>query len=342
MKKRKASPRVLFILKFRQGYDEKPEYSNGYFSSGLFWSAKFVVDMLVAAGIDAQLVQVVDNNDIDREVSKADPDIVIIEALWVVPEKFDILKKLHPKVRWIVRLHSNMPFLAQEGIAIAWIKEYDARGVEIAANERRIVGELHSVIRHPAIYLPNYYPLMPITARKSNDAQHIHIASYGAVRPLKNQLLQATAAIRFADENNLVLHFHVNGTRIEAGGKSVLANLKSLFTGMPHFLVEDEWVSHSDFLKNLVRIDIGMQVSLSETFSIVAADMVSVGIPIVVSPEIGWAAAISKVDAANSDSVVSGLARADNFRCLNIKLNRRRLTAFDKQSKKTWLDFLED
>ena len=93
--------RVLFICKKRHIYSQQTQTN---ISSGLYNSAKFVVDMLQNNMIDAKLVDVIDNNCIDKEVAKYRPTHVIIEALWVTPDKFDILQKLHPRVKWIIRL----------------------------------------------------------------------------------------------------------------------------------------------------------------------------------------------------------------------------------------------
>ena len=91
--------KVLFILKKR-----KSSHSNySVVSSGLFNSANFVSDMLNKNGIESHLVEVIDNNCIDREVTQYKPTHVIIEALWVVPSKFEVLTKLHPNVEWIIR-----------------------------------------------------------------------------------------------------------------------------------------------------------------------------------------------------------------------------------------------
>ena len=116
-RKSKNSPKILFILKKRN--ESWGCYGNGSaqggYPSGLLNSATFVKDMLNDLGFVAELVEVVDNDCIDREVTKARPDIVIIEALWVVPPKFSVLAKLHPKVKWVIRNHSEIPFLSMEG-----------------------------------------------------------------------------------------------------------------------------------------------------------------------------------------------------------------------------------
>jgi hypothetical protein len=342
--------RILFILKFRQGYDgaysAKPTYSDNqsyssYFSSGLFWSAKFVVDMLVASGVEAKLVQVVDNNDIDREVTLYKPTTVIIEALWVVPEKFDVLIPLHPEIQWIVRLHSNIPFLANEGIAVSWIKGYAARGVEVAVNSRRMLKDVRTILcsanlPESVMYLPNYYPVGKKTVVENHWKNDLHVGCFGAIRPLKNQLIQAVAAMRLADELGKTLHFYINATRVEAG-ENVLKNLRALFEGTNHGLYERRWMSHRDFLEDLKHLDIGLQVSFSETFSIVSADMVSVGLPVVTSSEVEWIANASKANSTDSSSIVCAMKTALAFGRMLVAINRAFLKDFSRLTRKIWL-----
>jgi len=93
--------KVLFILKRREDYNGIIHSQIGL-STGLYNSASFVNDMLKAYKIESNLAVVIDNNDIDREVSKYKPTHVVIEALWVTPSKFAVLEKLHPNVKVIM------------------------------------------------------------------------------------------------------------------------------------------------------------------------------------------------------------------------------------------------
>ena len=126
--------RILFILKRREDFIPIKHSPLGL-STGLYNSAKFMQEMLVNSGVDAEIEVAIDNNCIDRLVSRHKPTHVILEALWVVPSKFAVLTKLHPTVKWIVRLHSELPFMSGEGIAMDWLGDYsDFANIVIGIN----------------------------------------------------------------------------------------------------------------------------------------------------------------------------------------------------------------
>lgn len=332
--------RVLTICKKNEIYGF---VSNTRRSSGLYNSTRFIVHALQNYGIQAKIVEVQDSNDIDREVHNYKPTLVIIQALWVVPAKFDVLKKLHPKVKWYCHLHSNMPFLAMEGIAMDWCAEYVKRGIHLIANSHASYRALLSVIPHHAItFLPNVYWGKPRKAHVHHPrAKELHIGCFGAVRPLKNHLLQAMAAIRFANEQGLPLHFYINATRVETGGQPVLKNLRGLFHHLPkHKLVELHWCEPEEFIEILHhKIDIGMQVSLTETFSVVSADYTTAGIPMVLSKEITWAHPKNKALDDSIDSIVHVMKKVWKSKCL-IRKNQRLLINHGKKASLIWAKFV--
>lgn len=331
--------KILFICK------KNDLYGFSYYcrrSSGLFNSTRFIVEALEDHGICARIVEVCDNNDIDREVHKHKPDRVVIEALWVVPEKFKILKKLHPHVSWWIHLHSHMPFLALEGIAMAWLDDYAKLGVNVIANSEDAYSSLQTVINHHRlVYLPNIYLTETRKPVHHKESTFIHIACYGALRPLKNHMIQALAAVKFAREIGKWLCFHINGTRVE-GGASVLKNLKEFFERQhDSALILDDWYEPEAFIEMLhERIDIGMQVSLSETFNVVSADYVTAGLPIVVSDEVKWASWWSKADPQCIDNIVHNLHRAYGNNLL-VKWNQHLLKSNSESAQRIWLNWAE-
>jgi hypothetical protein len=148
-------PRIQFILKKNETYGFT-HYCRR--SSGLWNSVSYITDALRECGFSVDQVEVLDNNDIDRNVTRFKPAVCIIEALWVVPEKFDVLKKLHPHVDWFVHMHSGLAFLSLDGIAVSWIKGYAERGVGILANSKDTFEAFHSIVPEYLLYfLPNVY-----------------------------------------------------------------------------------------------------------------------------------------------------------------------------------------
>lgn len=330
--------KVLFILKAGQGYG-----TNGYvYGKGLEITVRFFVDMLNEMSIEAKAVVVNDNNDIDREVTAYQPTHVFIEALWVVPEKFDILQQLHPTVTWIVSLHSEVAFLAQEGIAMEWILQYVQKpNVYVSVNEQKAALVLQDLTGGEKILLlPNFYPyVIPRWAPDPNESI-LNIGCFGAIRPLKNQLIQAVAAIELAKEYGAHLRFHINSTRVELGGESVLRNIRALFAGGGNELIEHPWLEHQDFLDLVRTMDLSMQLSFSETFNVVTADGVATGTPVLASGTIDWLSSESQTSVDKVDAIVLAmdnvLSNVDTITAQNKAL----LDARSIAAAYVWRDYL--
>ncbi len=338
--------RILFIL--RKSAKVKT-YSQGSF--GLSNSAQFVVNKLKTLGYDVGIVQVDDANQIDKEVTQFKADIVILEALWVTPVKLAELLRIHAGRRWIVRIHSKAAFLAMEGIAMEWIMGYNHindiyNNLIISCNNEQFNTDINAVMRLDSIYLPNiYHPLFPPFHKPLEDDGYrpVNIGCFGAIRPLKNQFQQAIAAILFGDKIKRVIHFHINGTRLEQLGNNVERNIRGLFNSTPHELVEHDWYSHREFLTELVpRMDLGMQVSFTESFNIVTADFVYAGVPIVVSHDVEWMPSFTKVDPNDTNAIVRKLEVFWKTRtgCAN-PVVRQALADYNNYAAVVWQNELE-
>lgn len=352
-----SAPRVLFALKRREDFSLDPaSYSATGVSSGLYNSASLVAEMLQTEGIEARVQVLEDYNKIDREVTRYKPTHVIIEALWVIPTKFDVLTRLHPRVKWVVRVHSHTPFLANEGIAINWLMEYfKYPNVYISANDDRMVNELKLIYQQlgygapyvdtKVIYLPNFYNLKDSKNGKRIDKTKntISVGCFGAVRPLKNQLLQAIAAVEFAVNLDKKLNFQINVGRLEQNGNSVYNNIRSMFDGLStagHTLTERLWTTHDQFLSAVGSVDIGMQVSMTETFNIVAADFIHEGVPVVTSNEVPWVSSWWVADPNDKNDMVEKLHRTYNHSSFNAWMNRNNLRHYVNGARDEWLNFL--
>ena len=294
--------------------------------------------MLPSEGHRAKLVEAIDGNSIDALVAKNRPHRVVIEAIWVTPTKMAELQRLWPKVKWTIRIHSEIPFLANEGMSIKWISQYFKQGIEVSFNSLQTTEDFDVFCgsgKHS--YLPNYYPLRkPRPKRPESDM--LNIGCFGAIRPLKNQLIQAFAAVEFARILKKNLVFHMNGSRIEQNGSNNLKNITALFEETRGTLTLHPWMDHEDFLELIANMDLCLAVSLSESFCIVASDAVSMGVPLVGSEAIGWLPKRSRAKVDSVQSIVETMNRADYT---NVIMNHAALEMYTEETVEHWNRWIE-
>jgi hypothetical protein len=339
-----TNKRILFICKKR--------IDSYGISFGLLNSASFIANALKEKGFDTKVVCVFDGNCIEREVFSYKPAYVIIHALWVIPSKIKTLIEKYKETKWIIRIHSQLPFIANEGIAFDWINKLNDlsscyENILISGNNKVFSEDLNK-LNVKNVYLPNiYHPSdeLPDVKYIKRDDGYIDIGCFGALRPMKNHLIQAVAAIDFANKNKKKLKFHINGDRIEQHGDQPLKNIRAVFENSYHELIEHEWMTHLEFISLIKTMDIGMQVSFSESFNIVAADFVNNKIPIVVSDEINWLPYFTKAKTTSTHSITRKLNF--NYHLNNIMfdliafLNKIKLKKYNSEAIKTWLEFLK-
>ena len=341
--------KILFICKKRiDGYGK---------SFGLLNSANFISNFFNDHNIQSKVVTVIDSNSIDKEATEYNASHVFIEALFVSPEKMREILSIprHFKRKWIVRIHSRIPFLANEGNAIKLISGYSKlqecfNNLFIAPNDYETAMDFKKLFRDKWFYLPNIYKATEYSFKetKKNNNHILNIGCFGAIRPMKNNLIQAVAAIEYAKISKKILKFHINADRIEQNGDPVLKNIRELFKnvkGNENFLrfelVEHPWLCHRDFIELVRKMDIGLQVSLSESFNIVAADFVSNGIPVVTSPEVRWMNFLYKADANSSESIVNTLDFAMSVKHTGFhNINKINLSVNNYFASIKWLSFI--
>jgi len=353
----RRTPRILILLK------KNYVYGSHTTKVGLQNSVELLAAGLREIGMEVITAICEDGNSIDREVHRNKPNICILEALWYTPEKLLELQKLHPRVLFISRINSKIPFLAMEGMSIGWLAAYlkgnfavKQPNVIIGVNNAQCSDDLESVniFNH---YLPNIYPgLTPRTVGNGEkllqeisftlDISHehcsdtIHIGCFGAVRPLKNQLIQAVAAIRWADEQGLKLVFHMNTERLEQKGEEPLKNIRALFAANPsHILLEHGWLDHIEFLQLVGTMNINLQVSYTESFNIVTADSVSQSVPVIVSHDIDWMPDMCKADPNDSRDIARKMDIVYRHKSYAMRKTIGALNTYNQEALVVWKNF---
>jgi hypothetical protein len=343
--------KILFILK-------KRVYSNiNVKSYGLINSSTHIASFLnTLRGIETKVVAVVDANGIDKEVHEYKPDMVVIEALWVTGEKMKKLIEMNKynHIKWVVRIHSDIGYLSAETFALKYVNDYialDKINLFIAPNNEEFTKYLVNAIKYDFTYLPNVI----ITNTKKdnienkNNSNVMNIGCFGALRLLKNLAFQALCAIKAADILGKTLHFHVTLTKIDGYDDEhqirlnpVLKNLEEIFANSRHELVKHEWKENNEFQHLIKKMDIGMQLSFSESFNIVTADFINNNKLILVSETIDWMPCIFKTSTIEYDEVTKKIIYMYEHR-YSRRLNRlmhKSLDNYNIKAEKIWLDFI--
>lgn len=128
----------------------------------------------------------------------------------------------------------------------------------------------------------------------------------------------------------------MNTSRVEQSGEGVLKNIRALFENNKHELIEHGWKERSDFLHTVSHMDIGLQVSLSESFNIISADFVHENVPIVVGTTIDWMPDSQKVNPENLEDIVAAMEDSLDNRISVVRKSIKALKKYNENALDTW------
>lgn len=287
---------------------------------------------MIAESISKVTLIPVDNFDhVKLAVQRFKPKKVIVEALWMSVDNFKLLKNQFPNVKFYVHIHSNIPFLSSEPHSFETFRVLKEIGVGLIFNDYRSASAFPESIHLPNIYSGKMHPI-----KHSSDPNIINVICAGSMRAMKNHSVQALAAIMYADSLGKKLRFHCNLNRFE--GENMTPALVAIFKMHPkHELVSIPWMNHKEFVEFLTTMHMGMQVSLSESFNIVAADYVAAGIPMVVSEEIEWADSECWVPTGDP-KIISLIMNRVKY---SVENNRSSLSIHNHEAIKKWENFCD-
>jgi hypothetical protein len=99
----------------------------------------------------------------------------------------------------------------------------------------------------------------------------------------------AGAALEIHEELKMDTEFWVSTGRVD-GGNSILESVRGLVSGIPGFTLKElKWTTWPNFRALVRKMHLMIQVSYTESFNMVTADGIAVGVPSVVSGAIPWA-----------------------------------------------------
>jgi glycosyltransferase involved in cell wall biosynthesis len=265
---------------------------------GLGVAALANADYLNARGEDAIVLPVRHNIDIVREISdyakehKNSLTHAVISAPWLSTRDTAAIVEHFPTIQFVVVSHSNVGFLQADPSGIRLLRDYielthKHDNLSIGGNSSRFCNWVSEAYNTHVVLLPNMYPIYNSIERVKHEG--IRIGSFGAIRPLKNQLTAAAAAIIIGRRSGAPVEFHLSAGREEGGGNIVLNAIQQMTHDLPDFkLVLDGWRGWHEFREIVADMDLLIHPSYTESFNMVTADGVSQGIPVVGSEAIYW------------------------------------------------------
>jgi hypothetical protein len=221
---------------------------------------------------------------------------VVISAPWLPTADLAALAMLFHQVDFTVVSHSNVGFLQADPNGITLLREAGdlqtgTINCHIGANSRKFVRWWQDVYEQPMRWLPNMYDLNSSLSGPQawQRGAVLRIGSFGAIRPLKNLLTAGAAALEMSSRLKTDLEFHISAGRAEGGGDTVLRGLMAMYASLPNAtVVQDGWSSWPAFRRTVRAMHLLLQPSYTESFSMVTADGIAEGVPVVGSDAIDW------------------------------------------------------
>ncbi len=249
-----------------------------------------------AVGSGQELLELLDD---DRQTATLAHHVaithVVVSAPWIATAELARMAHKHPDVEFSVLSHSNVGFLQADPRAIALLREgadleRAMPNFHIAANAESLRDWWQAAYQTPMQLLPNMYPFQSTRNRRTWSGGTLRIGCFCAIRPYKNVLTAAAAALEVGVRLRASdLEFWISGGRTEGGG-TIAEAIHQMYVNVPRAkVVANQWESWPQFLGTVGSMDLLMQPSYTETFNMVTADGISRGVPSVVSESIAWA-----------------------------------------------------
>lgn len=247
-----------------------------------------------------------DDQELLHLVKCHDSRVVMLQAPTFMP---DTLMELIGTGRYVnLVIHSTISFLQVEEEAFANIQRYMAiKSANFSISNPCLyeVDGFKSYARCEVFYLPNTFNKQmdsksDIAARRIEKAcleNIIRIGIFCAYRPFKNIMTQITACNLLQKQMGIKVELHMFGSNER---NPVYRNALQLLDNMQIRCVLHENCANDKLYEILQDIDIGLQVSYSETFSYILCEHMMLGTPTVSSTTVPFANRIAEFNDATS------------------------------------------
>ena len=317
---------------------------------GLHVAGFSTAKVLEADGFDVTVFPVRHNVDIVESVdhyneTHAEPIThIVISAPWLSVWDLEALLINFHSTQFVVLSHSNVGFLQADPDGVYLLRQYMELSrrypnLKVGGNSARFVDWMRDAYGYDAVLLPNLYSLENCKPDRRWDfgAPVLNIGAFGAVRPYKNLMTAAAAAVVISKQLFVPVNFHITYGG-ESDSTGIVSAIEQMLANTRVKLVAHRWEFWDKFVELVGSMDLLLQPSYTESFNMVTADGVFMGIPSVVSSAISWAPGQWKADSDNATEIarvglrllIEGTAEA----------GRRALRNHNESSLHYWQKFL--
>lgn len=263
--------------------------------SGVMVSVKHLKNNLDAAGFTTDVCYYADDADLLEKVRTSDYKCINLHVPSFSDETLEQLLGMHENI--ILSIHSTICNLQTEGDAFSRLLRLGnsrIRNLRFTCPSLVECEGLNAVTEGNYIYLPNTfsYPVSEaeILHRISSKCQiwnrPLRISLFCEYRPMKNILTQVAAVAKFTQLYNRPVELHV----FSPGNPSpIFENMVNICRYTGTNLIVHERMCNEECFRLQGSMDIGLQVSLSETLSYVAFEQMIQGVPVIGSDSIPFA-----------------------------------------------------
>ncbi len=237
---------------------------------------------------------------------------VVISAPWLSLHDMRNLLTEFSDIQFVVLSHSNVGFLQADPCGMELLRKYhelseEFSNIRVGGNSEKFVRWMRRAYGEGFVLLPNLYPLGPQIEKDWKGVGPIKIGAFGAIRPEKNFMTAAAAAVALASELGIEVELHMSEGG--EGERSLTAPAIDQMCEGKITVIRHPWMYWDDFVKLVGQMDVMIQVSYTESFNMITADGISVGVPSAVSPAIYWAPPSWKADPDDANEVLTVMKR---------------------------------
>lgn len=331
-------------------------YWSGYSSVGLHVAAVKTAEELRRHGIHVDVIGVKDNVELFEQICYIDIKRkerghgplthIVIMAPWITPLDLQALIKWFPNKEFTVKSHCNVAALYGDYRGIGNFRNYadlmnDFPNLFISGNSGSFTSWFAEAYGVNTFLLPDLYPVHHVDRDETSHAPHLRLGSFGALRPEKNIPSAVAAGILIQQRLQVPVSFHIN-IGGESKGKEIIHTIDEMSQGIPGFtVVKHKWMPWSQFTNLVKTMDLLFQPSFTESFNIVTADGVSVGVPSVVSSAVRWVPDDWKANPDNPSSLAdAGIDLLNNPEAW--REGAHALKHHNKEGVRLWKNYLYD